>query len=379
VGADEQFTHQIVDTFGTVAQSDRSWTEKAWAQACANDGSLQVAFGIGKYPNRDVLDACAGVSRGTEQWAVRGSRQLSMDRDSLAVGPIRYSIDDALRAVTFSLEPSDHQPIAFEWRFEGMVPPFLENREVHRSRDGSRVEADIVRFHQAGVATGWVEVDGERTEIAPSSWTSTRDRSWGVRYQVGAPVADVRPGHELTGVSMLMIWSPILFTRSDGSHYALHVYYQRHAVGTYQRVELQGGFEQPDGTKLQLASLLPDLDFQDDNRRLLGGTLHCTMSDGSVRDLTITPVSDTGFHLGGALYFGLDDHWHGEWRGVEHVEGEYVADCSDPGVARRLHQLRSAVVRVEDPAGGGVGYGDCQTLAVGPDDAKGLTEATSFM
>ena len=41
----------IVDTFGTVAQSDRSWTEKAWAQACANDGSLQVAFGIGKYPD----------------------------------------------------------------------------------------------------------------------------------------------------------------------------------------------------------------------------------------------------------------------------------------------------------------------------------------
>ena len=188
VGADEQFTHQIVDTFGTVAQSDRSWTEKAWAQACANDGSLQVAFGIGKYPNRDVLDACAGVSRGTEQWAVRGSRQLSKDRDSLAVGPIRYRIDDALDTVTFSLEASNHQPIAFEWRFEGMVPPFLENREVHRARDGSRMEADIVRFHQAGVATGWVEIDGERTEIAPSS-SDLDPRSF-----LGRPLSGRRPG-----------------------------------------------------------------------------------------------------------------------------------------------------------------------------------------
>jgi len=187
VGADELFSHQIVDTFGSVSESDRSWTEKAWAQACATDGSLQVAFGIGKYVNRDVLDACAGVSRGVEQWTVRASRRLSKDRESLSVGPIRYEVDEPLRVVTFTLEPNDLEPISFVWRFEGVVPPFVEEREVHRSADGARRDADIVRFHQAGVASGWVEVDGDRTEIAETTWTSTRDRSWGVRYQVGAP------------------------------------------------------------------------------------------------------------------------------------------------------------------------------------------------
>jgi hypothetical protein len=379
VGADELFAHQIVDTFGSVGQSDRSWTEKAWAQASANDGSLQVAFGIGKYANRDVLDACAGVSRGVEQWAVRASRRLSKDREALSLGPISYAIDEPLTAITFALAPNDEQPISFEWRFEGIVPPFLENREVHRSRDGARLDADIIRFHQAGVASGWVEVDGRRTVIDGGTWNSTRDRSWGVRYQVGEPVADAPPGQSMDGISMLTIWSPICCQRSDGSRYALHVYYQRHAVGSYQRVELQGGVEHPDGQKEHFAALVPELEFDDATRRLCGGTLHFTMPDGSARPLRITPVSDTGFHLGSALYFGLDGQWHGQWRGSLHVEGEYVADCTGPEQLRRLHQLRSAVVRVEDPVGGGVGYGDCQTLAVGPDEAMGLTAEASFV
>ena len=33
--ADEMLTHQIVDTFASVAQTDRSWTEKVCAMACA--------------------------------------------------------------------------------------------------------------------------------------------------------------------------------------------------------------------------------------------------------------------------------------------------------------------------------------------------------
>jgi hypothetical protein len=48
VPADETFHHQITDTFASVGQSDRSWTEKVCAQAAARDGSLQVHLGMGK-------------------------------------------------------------------------------------------------------------------------------------------------------------------------------------------------------------------------------------------------------------------------------------------------------------------------------------------
>jgi hypothetical protein len=124
---------------------------------------------------------------------------------------------------------------------------------------------------------------------------------------------------------------------------------------------------------------MPDLRFRDDNRRLLGGTLGFVMADGSERPIELTPVSDTGFHLGAALYLGYEGQWHGQWRGTSHLEGEYLADCTDPAVARRLHQLRSAVVRVDDPVGGGVGWGDLQTIALGADAAPGLTDAASFL
>ena len=89
--SDEQFNHQVVETFATVGQSDPAWAEKVCGMAAACDGSVQLAFGFGKYTNRNVFDAYAGISRGVEQWVVRGSRALNSAPDSLSVGPIPVS------------------------------------------------------------------------------------------------------------------------------------------------------------------------------------------------------------------------------------------------------------------------------------------------
>jgi hypothetical protein len=379
VPADETFNHQIADTFATVSQSDRSWTEKVCAMTCARDGSLQLGFGIGKYPNRDVLDGYAGVSRGVEQWTVRASRELAPDF-STGVGPIHYDVIEPLRSVRFRLEPNGSQPIAFDWTFEAAVPPFLEDRDQHRSRpDSARLEADIVRYHQTGVAHGWAEVDGERLDLDRAAWVSTRDHSWGVRYQVGAPPEDVRAPASLAGVASLIMWCPVLMERPDGSRYALHWFFQRHALTGWQRVEFQGGVEYGDGHKDHFAACVPELRVRDDNRRVLGGTLHVTMADGSARPIAIEAVSDTGFHLGAGLYHGFDGHWHGQWRGELHQEGEHFADCSAVDVAHRLHQHRDAVVRVIDPVGDGVGIGNLQSIITGSHPEMGLTEEASFL
>ena len=380
VAFDETFNHQITDTFASVGQSDRSWTEKVCAQAAARDGSVQVHLGMGKYPNRGVLDAYAGVSRGVEQWTVRASRALAPDRDPLAVGPIRYEVLEPLHSVRFALDANDVVPASFEWTFESVVPPAMENREVHRAPDGGRVDADIVRYHQTGVAHGWVEVDGERTEITPTTWFSTRDHSWGVRYMVGAPVEDVPTRGEVPGLASLIVWSPMLMEAADGSPYALHVFHQQHAFGgTLVQVNTQGGVEHPDGRREPFVAVVPELEFDRENRRLRGGVLHCTMADGSERPLTITALGETGFHLGAGLYFGFDDQWHGQFRGKLHVDGEHVADCTTAEAARRMHQLRDTVVAVEDPVGGGHGWANAQPLVIGPHPELGLDEASSFM
>jgi len=203
LAADESLCHQMTDTFAIVGTSDRSWTEKVCAMAAARDGSLQLAFGLGKYPNRGVLDGYAGLSRGVEQMTVRASRRLSNDPELAAVGPVRYEVVEPMRSVRFSLQPNEHRPLAFEWLFEAAVPAQLEDRT--HLRDGYRTSADLVRYHQIGVASGWVEIAGERTELGSASWVSTRDHSWGIRYDVGSPPTDIEQidHQEIAGLGAL--------------------------------------------------------------------------------------------------------------------------------------------------------------------------------
>jgi len=379
LAADEYLHHQITDTFGTVSQAERSWTEKVWAMAAARDGSLAIGFGLGKYVNRAVMDAVGGVSRAREQFAVRASRDLGAEHDSYAVGPLRYEILEPLRRVRFVLEPNDAQDVSFDWTFESIVPPFVEDKEIQRGANGSRIEADLVRYHQSGVATGCLTVEGRRIPIDGDSWVATRDHSWGIRYAVGAPVADIAPPEDRSGIGTLVMWCPVTCERADGSRYALHWYYQRHSAPGWSRVELQGGVEHPDGRKEPFVALVADLEVNPDNRRFVRGTLRFTMADSTERPLQVEALSDTGFHLGAGLYFGLDDHWHGQWRGPLMVEGEHTPDCTTPSAARRLHQLRDCIVRVKDPVGGGVGYGNLESLFFGPHPDLGLSAETSFV
>ena len=121
------------------------------------------------------------------------------------------------------------------------------------------------------------------------------------------------------------------------------------------------------------------MSYDPSNRRLLGGRITVTMADGSTRPLGVEVVSTTGFHLGAGLYFGFDDHFHGEWRGELVVDGERIDDCSTPENARRLHQIRDTVIHVTDPVGGGEGWGNCQPSITGDHPALGLDGSTSFM
>jgi hypothetical protein len=61
------------------------------------------------------------------------------------------------------------------------------------------------------------------------------------------------------------------------------------------------------------------------------------------------------------------------------VDGEKVERCDTPEVARQVHQLRDLLVRVDDPVGGGSGYGNLETMAVGAHPDLGLTAEASFL
>ena len=376
--ADEGLCHQIADTFTVVGTSDLGWTEKVCAMAMARDGNIQLGFGLGKYTNRNVIDAYAGISRGVEQTNVRASRRLEPEPELAVIGPIHYEIVEPLRKVRFGLEPNDAQPIAFEWLFEGAFPPQFEHRT--HLRTGYRVTGDLVRYHQIGLCSGWLEIDGERIDITPDTWVSTRDHSWGVRYGIGAPLEDLEPRPAVDdGGSYHFFWTPSYLERPDGTPYGLFMVFNRFRRPGMDTKVIWGMVEHPDGRIERMTDIEPDLSYNPINRRLLGGRVHCTMEDGSSRTLQVEVLSDTGFHLGGGLYFGFDGRHHGEWRGALHVDGERIDDCSTMENARRLHQIRDTVVKITDSVGGGVGYGNWQPIAAGEIPELGLDADTSFM
>jgi hypothetical protein len=355
VAADEFFHHQVVETHASVGSTDPSWAEKVCGAVFANDGSLAVGFGFGKYVNRNVVDGYGGVSRGVAQWTVRASRALSSNPDGVDVGPLRYEVQAPLQRVRVVLEPTPTQPIAYDLVLEGLVPCMLEDREDRRTLKGYRRTADQIRYHQVGMARGWVEVEGRRTEVTPETWTMTRDHSWGIRPGVGTPLPDLEPDPmDAAPPRVLAVWNPLRFKSAEGRAYAFHQYFLRYAGDGWQHERVQGGFEFSDGRREGVRSIEPRLQFDPQNLR-----------DGTQRMWPVRVLSDTGFHLGAGLYHGLDGRFHGQWRGPLNVEGDFVADCSTPEAVARLNQFRDALIEVRDPITGDIGIGNCQTWVSG--------------
>lgn len=371
--SDEQFTHQVVETFATVGPSDPAWTEKVCGMAAARDGSLQIGFGFGKYTNRNVVDAYAGISRGVEQWVVRGSRALSSDPDSVNVGPIRYEVLEPLKQVKVVLEANEVQPIAFELVFHSRAACVVEEREDRRDMHGFRKATDQIRYHQSGIASGWLEIDGERFIISEDGWVATRDKSWGIRPMVGRPAQDLEPDYHQHIPQALAIWNPILFESPAGGHYAFHHYYLKFAGPGFTHQRVQGGFEDESGQTEKVVGMEPSIRFDSSTKRLQSGEFLLHMESGSERKLTFEKLSETGFYLGAGHYHGGDGHFHGSWRGQLHVDGDHVENAALPEIIERYNQFRDCMIRVQDQDTGAIGFGNCQTYVHGPWPEFGLS------
>ncbi len=365
---DEFLDHQIADTFATIVESDIGWTEKVWGAFARKDGALSISFGLGKYHNRNVMDGFGGISRGAEQWTVRASRRLDSGLQDMGVGPVRYEVVEPLQKVRFSLAPNDTQPIAFDILFEGELPPFFEKRNVRRN--ANRTAMNVVRYHQAGKVSGWVEIDGRR-EVVDEAWFGFRDHSWGMRGSaVGAPIPDLQPGQSMHGNSRIS-WGPWLLTRPDGSKYEVMHFFSAGEYWQYFSAHLnEGGSVKADGRQTEFRGLSPDIRLDPITRRFLGGTYTVLLADGETRQIEVMPAGPSGFYLRTGDYGGWKGGRQGSWRGDYHEDGEYFAD-----VAAEIHQLgqfRDCPVIVRD--GEAVGFGIQETIYQGVYPELGLTE-----
>lgn len=379
VGLDEYLNHQIADTFSTVATSEYSWTEKIWTAIVRKDGALAIDFGLGRYHNRGVMDGWAAVCRGSEQWTVRASRELRDDPTITQVGPLQYEIIEPLHKVRYVLEKNKTQPIAYDVTFTSEMPPFLEDRHKQREADGFRVGSDIIRYHQIGTPSGWVEIEGERIKINPDEWTEYRDHSWGTRLDVGAHNADIRPSADFGDVKFgegefVLIWTPFMLVEPNGERCAYHVYH----MAKQGRVFYSSGYRNhPDGRQEKVSRVRPALKFDDKTRRLLGGKLYFDMMQGETRTINVEVMGTSAVHLGPGLYLGFDGKKHGSWKGPLEVEGEKFDNTLDVQTLRRIRQLRDCPIRVTE--GDAVGYGIIETIIHGEHPDMGLTAKNSLI
>ncbi len=370
LAADEQLNHQIVDTFATVVESDLAWTEKLWMPTSRKDGSLQIDLGLGRYQNRDVMDAFAGISRGKEQWTVRASRELSLDPGKTSVGPIHYEVIEPLKKVRVWLERNEIIPLRFDVTFNAVMPAFFEDRHIQRDERGFRIVSNVVRYHQAGAPTGWVEIDGQRQEVTPEEWFSYRDHSWGVRLDVGAPPTDLRPardfGERQFGQSKFLLnWSPITLQRLDGSRYEYHFYLQIRGDEVFY---FSGYRNHEDGRQERIARVRPELHYVDATRRLIGGRLNFDMLNGETAQVEVEVMGESGFYLGPALYLGFDGKKHGNWRGELNLDGEQIPDMTAPEIQKRMASaVRDTIIRVREGEANGYGLFEPIVLGEWPD------------
>jgi len=371
--ADELLCHQTPETFASIAQADISWTEKLWGSLFARDGSLQVDVGFGKYHNRNVFDAFGGISRGKEQLTVRSTRPLDADPERVGTGPLDYEVIEPLKSVRFTLKENHVLPIRFDLVLTGVLPPFLERKDAQREPRGFRIQSDLLRYHQSSTVRGTIWIDGQRIDVQDEDWFGFRDHSWGVRMDVGDPPTDTFQPQRLNQ-DFLLTWSPMWLRRPDGSTYEIHHYQQQ---VDHETTYFSGFVNSPDGSQRELHGVRDELKYDPVNRRLRGGTMTFDAGWGETRTVEIEPASDTGFHLGTAMYFGFRGQRHGQWRGPNFLDGERFADASSRETVEEIHQLRDCVIRVRE--GDAVGYGIFESMVIGEHQRYGLPRDTSFL
>ena len=373
-GADEFFNHQIVNTFAAVASPERAWTEKAWFTLMRKDGSLQASFGLGKYANRNIVDGFAGVQIGTRQMTVRASRLLSSAPDEMGVGPLGYAVVKPLEAIRLTLAENSAVPLRFELTFHANMPGFFENRDVV-IHDG-RAASDVIRFHQAGTVSGWIEIEGERHEVNPDEWYGFRDRSWGVREHVGLDPADLAPvsGHGVSGGNKAgsafhFNWLVSKIDRADGSSYDLADYF-RDFGGEGPPAYFSGYINESDGRQIPILHLYPEIDYRASDRGAMRGTVTAIIAGrGKSVEERVFEIEAINPEMGFRLLPGMYGEWkgqtHGSYKGEAFLDGETIEDVNNPDKLAETYrwQIRDRPVRITE--GANSGYGDMESIILG--------------
>lgn len=343
---DDLIGHQLPTTFDHVGNSDPAWMERLWYTGHPKSGEVIFDIGLGYHPNRNVMDAFAGVTVGTTQTNFRVSRRLRPNPLETAVGPLKIEVLEGLRRHRLMLAPND-SVLSFELEFLGTMNAHEE--EPHFRRRNGRVTEHMARGQQLGAYRGWIEVAGNRHEVTPDNWLGQRDHSWGIRAEMRTdeahpPVTFYPP--------FFYAWTTVQF-----AHRGLHVFFKERAPGDF--IYLSGEEVTPIGSKpnpaRRMRGVSHEVQWANDphGQTVAGACFDVTLDDGSRHELRIRTLPARYF-LKGGLYGGLNGWFHGDDKGKLHVEHD-TWNLQDPAIRKLARTLADHVIEVR--IGDEVGYG----------------------
>lgn len=342
---DDLIGHQLPTTFDQLDNSDPAWMERLWYTGHPVPGGEAIFdIGLGYHPNRNVMDAFAGVAVPGRQWNFRASRRLRPDPLTTTVGPLAIRVVEGLRRHTLTLAEND-SGIRFEITFDATLNPHEEAGHLRR-RDG-RITEHLYRAQQMGRYSGWLEFDGRR--VAVDGWLGQRDHSWGVRGEMRTDES----------APPLTFYPPFFYcwTTAQFKDRGLVVFFKERAPGDL--IYLSGEQVRPLGERAsgrdQLVSVQHEVQWHDDalGQAMASAAFDLAFADGSRRPVSIR-VLPTRYFLKGGLYGGLDGWFHGDDKGRLHTAHE-VWDLMDPATRHKTRTLADQVIEVRD--GDDVGYG----------------------
>ncbi|MBF4997272.1 hypothetical protein IRT45_08895 [Nocardia sp. BSTN01] len=378
--ADEYLCHQTVSSFEQVTTTDRNWTEKGYVVAYDTSGTVMIAVGIGKYTNRDVMDAFAGVAVPGRQWNVRASRELRPQIDNTVVGPVTWEIISPPTENRVVLAENE-LGVSFDVTFESEFQPIVGSAGVRREK--GITTNHTIRYFQPGRASGEVTVEGKSYRLDPERTYAYKDRSWGIRSMTGIPNTGAfwyndpkgrpedglrpAPAHGqgvLHGYINLNFGSWALSTTFTQGPDGRPI---QSSTGVSEGFVVFPGTDRP---RLRITSLDLDFEFWPNSRRGRSLQARVGLEDGSKREITCS-WKDLVYYFRGGGYFGFRGWWQGGYRGALDVAGEAL-DLREKAVLDELYGCEE--IAVDCVCGDEVGYGVIEPWAIGALPRYGITE-----
>jgi hypothetical protein len=364
---DEMLCHQLPTTFDHVSQSDLRWVERIVMYGFDTSGEINIMTGLARYPNRNVTDAYAMVTkRGGETKVVRMSSELSPQSGPLGsykVGPFTYSIEEPLKYVRAVLGDNEFG-VGLDLRLRGRFPVYEQTPAFHRSR--GRVNEDARRFYQNGELEGWIELGGERIVIDPARWWFGRDHSWGIRSGPGG--GSLPEGTQLQPAEIpdgVLYYMGIFEFKDELVHFA------QRETSTGERWQFEGELLYPSKDGRAPGTIIDvehDLKFRDEMRVISSGTFTVHRGDRSTSTIDVTPLCD--FWPGLAGYEEFNGYASGYWRGPDFIDG-FTVNSADPDVVRPVSLVSETLCEVR--MDGKVGHGLVEMVCMGAYPRYGYT------